>query len=139
MAGSFGRAKPNMVNALLTTFVGSRETAAGYKRRMISPFIHGRVALADASELIQRYGDDAGFEWYACARPGLPRAVVYRDSMAIPLIPLLSENFSRVAYVSSRRLDPAFIEREAPDIVIDEMVERAMLAPVATPMPEPAR
>jgi hypothetical protein len=62
MAGSFGRAKPNMVNALLTTFVGSRETAAGYKRRMISHFIHGRVALADASELIQRYGDDAGFE-----------------------------------------------------------------------------
>jgi hypothetical protein len=26
------------------------------------PFIHGRVALADASELIERYGDDAGFE-----------------------------------------------------------------------------
>ncbi|HET7281586.1 MAG TPA: hypothetical protein VFI67_04620 [Sphingomicrobium sp.] len=29
---------------------------------MHSPFIHGRVALADASELIARYGDDAGFE-----------------------------------------------------------------------------
>jgi hypothetical protein len=26
------------------------------------PFIHGRVALDDASELIARYGDDAGFE-----------------------------------------------------------------------------
>jgi hypothetical protein len=26
------------------------------------PFIHGRPALADASELMQRYGDDAGFE-----------------------------------------------------------------------------
>jgi len=25
-------------------------------------FIHGRVALADASELIERFGDDAGFE-----------------------------------------------------------------------------
>ncbi|WP_341632823.1 hypothetical protein [Sphingomonas agri] len=25
-------------------------------------FIHGRVALADASDLIERYGDDAGFE-----------------------------------------------------------------------------
>ena len=25
------------------------------------PFIHGRVALADAEELMQRYGDDAGF------------------------------------------------------------------------------
>ena len=29
---------------------------------MDSPFIHNRVALADASELIERYGDDAGFE-----------------------------------------------------------------------------
>ena len=81
-------------------------------------------------------GQDAGFEWYACGRPGLPRAVVYRDSMAIPLVPMLSENFSHVVYVSSQRLDPAFIQREKPDVVIEEMVERAMLAPVATPMPE---
>lgn len=33
-----------------------------YRCAMHSPFIHGRVALADASELIARYGDDAGFE-----------------------------------------------------------------------------
>jgi len=29
---------------------------------MDTPFIHGRLALTDASELMQRYGDDAGFE-----------------------------------------------------------------------------
>jgi hypothetical protein len=29
---------------------------------MDTPFINGRVALNDASELMQRYGDDAGFE-----------------------------------------------------------------------------
>jgi hypothetical protein len=29
---------------------------------MQSPFIHGRLALADASDLIERFGDDAGFE-----------------------------------------------------------------------------
>ena len=29
---------------------------------MDSPFIHGRTALADAAELIERFGDDAGFE-----------------------------------------------------------------------------
>jgi len=34
---------------------------------MHSPFIHGRVALADASDLIARYGDDAGFEAAALA------------------------------------------------------------------------
>ena len=29
---------------------------------MDTPFIHGRLALTDASDLMQRYGDDAGFE-----------------------------------------------------------------------------
>jgi hypothetical protein len=29
---------------------------------MDSIFIHGRPALADAADLMQRYGDDAGFE-----------------------------------------------------------------------------
>ena len=29
---------------------------------MRTPFIHGRLALSDASDLIDRFGDDAGFE-----------------------------------------------------------------------------
>jgi hypothetical protein len=29
---------------------------------MEAPFISGRLALADASELMQQFGDDAGFE-----------------------------------------------------------------------------
>ena len=29
---------------------------------MATPFIHGRLALDDASDLIARFGDDAGFE-----------------------------------------------------------------------------
>jgi hypothetical protein len=29
---------------------------------MDSPFINGRLALADAADLIERFGDDAGFE-----------------------------------------------------------------------------
>ncbi len=29
---------------------------------MRTPFIHGRLALADAADLIERFGDDAGFE-----------------------------------------------------------------------------
>jgi hypothetical protein len=29
---------------------------------MDAPFISGRLALADAAELMQRFGDDAGFE-----------------------------------------------------------------------------
>jgi hypothetical protein len=79
-------------------------------------------------------GEFPGFEYYTCDRPGLPRAVILRDSMAIPLIPLLSENFSRVVYVSSRQLDRALIEREKPDVVIEELVERSLHAPGALPM-----
>ena len=53
----------NMVNRKLTTFVGSRETGRRLSLRpMDSPFIHGRLALSDASDLIERFGDDAGFE-----------------------------------------------------------------------------
>lgn len=40
---------------------------------MDGPFISGRVALADAAELIERFGDDAGFEAAA-------RAETSRDS-----------------------------------------------------------
>ena len=56
-------AKSNMVNGSLTLFVGSRETALRLlAATMESPFIHGRSALADAADLIEQFGDDAGFE-----------------------------------------------------------------------------
>jgi hypothetical protein len=89
-----------------------------------------------ASRCARRIDKDEypGFEYFVCDRPGLPRAVVLRDSMAISLIPLLSENFSRVVYVSTRELDRALIEREKPDIVIEELVERSLHAPGALPM-----
>lgn len=51
-----------MINNIFTIFVGSRETAPRYWARMDAPFIHGRLALADASDLIERYGEDAAFE-----------------------------------------------------------------------------
>jgi alginate O-acetyltransferase complex protein AlgJ len=96
----------------------------------------GKVLADVASRCARRTDKDEfqGFEFYACNRPGLPRAVVLRDSMAISLIPLLSENFSRVVYVSTRKLDRALIEREKPDIVIEELVERSLHAPGASPM-----
>ena len=56
-----------MINNMLTIFVGSRETARGYRVRMDAPFIHGRLALADATDLIERFGDDALLEAAALA------------------------------------------------------------------------
>jgi hypothetical protein len=96
----------------------------------------GKVLADAASRCARRIDKDEfpGFEFFTCDRPGLPRAVVLRDSMAIPLIPMLSENFSRVVYATTRQLDQALIEREKPDIVIEELVERSLHAPGALPM-----
>lgn len=51
-----------MVNEWLTTIVGHRERACGLMRRMDSLFIACRLSLSEASELIDRFGDDAGLE-----------------------------------------------------------------------------
>ena len=51
-----------MVNAALTMLVRNRSSRRRYDAKMNIPFIHGRVALADASDLIEQFGDDAGFE-----------------------------------------------------------------------------
>jgi len=122
-------------------YSGDLARAVGMNWRMKEPdFVSLGKVLGDPGARCGKRidsGADEGFEFYACDRPGLPRVVMLRDSMAIPLIPLLSENFSRAVYVGARRLDPALILREKPDVVIEEMVERSLLAPAALPMPAP--
>lgn len=54
----------------------------------------------------------------------LPTAMVFRDSFGARLIPYLSEHFRRVAYYWQNELDYEDIERQRPDIVIQEFVAR---------------
>jgi alginate O-acetyltransferase complex protein AlgJ len=63
----------------------------------------------------------------------LPRAVVFRDSFSIALIPLLAEHFSRSLYLWHCPFDPTIIEREKPQVVIEEAVERRLWAPPPLP------
>jgi hypothetical protein len=121
---------------------GDLARMAGYRPRFAEPdYAPFAKGLGDRAGRCAHRVDtgrvDATVEVHACDRAGLPRAIVYRDSMAIPLIPMLSENFSRVIYVNSRRLDPALILRERPDVVIEQVVERGMFGPAALPMSEP--
>ena len=51
-----------MVNTRLTIFVRQSATRAAYACGMNGLFIHGRGALADASDLIDRYGEAAVYE-----------------------------------------------------------------------------
>ena len=55
------------MNGLLTSFVADPERPCGLTSGMDLPFIAGRPALADASDLIERFGDDAGLEAAALA------------------------------------------------------------------------
>ncbi len=55
------------------------------------------------------------------------RAVMFRDSYAILLSKFFSQSFGRTAYVWQQNWDKAFIERERPNVVIDEMLERFVI------------
>lgn len=68
--------------------------------------------------------------------PALPRAVMFHDSFGVSLIPFLSERFARIIYWSGsgdwrRNFDPALVERERPDVVIQEIAERLLVTPAA--------
>lgn len=86
---------------------------------------------ADASRrCAKRFEDDAtvqrtGRETFECDAPR-PRAMILRDSMAIPWLPLVSENFSRTVWLATRRLDLQLVDAERPDVVVDQLVERSL-------------
>jgi len=63
----------------------------------------------------------------------LPRAVIIRDSFMSAIAPFLSEHFSRAVYLWRNDFDPATIEAEHPDVVIQEIVGRHLYDYVPTP------
>jgi hypothetical protein len=67
------------------------------------------------------------------------RAVMFRDSFASRLIPLLSEHFERILYQWQNDFDPELVRHERPDVVIQEMVGRHLYIFVPTPelVPDP--
>ncbi len=54
----------------------------------------------------------------------LPTAMVFRDSFGARLIPYLSEHFRHVEFYWQNELDYEAIERQRPDVVIQEFVAR---------------
>ena len=56
------------------------------------------------------------------------RVVMFRDSFASLLIKFLGYDFNRVVYLWRQNWDKELIERERPDIVIDEMIERSLIS-----------
>ena len=135
------------VPAEVPAFVPGQDTTSGDLAQMLGlpgRFVEDDVAplgkvLANAPARCARRApvaapDPGGIERevYECARPG-PTALLLRDSMGIALVPPLAENFSRLVVLSTRRLDPAVVAAERPDVVIEELVERTLHAPLAFP------
>jgi hypothetical protein len=61
---------------------------------------------------------------------------MFHDSFGVRLIPFLSEHFARIVYSSGpadwrRNFDPQLVERERPQVVIQEIAERLLVAPSA--------
>jgi hypothetical protein len=63
----------------------------------------------------------------------LPRAVIFRDSFASRLVPYLSEHFSRAVYLWQNDFDAEVVEKEHPDVVIEEIVGRHLYLFLASP------
>jgi alginate O-acetyltransferase complex protein AlgJ len=63
----------------------------------------------------------------------LPRAVVFRDSFASALAPFLSEHFSRVVYLWQNDFDAEVVQKEYPDVVIQEIVARHLYTFIPSP------
>ncbi len=57
----------------------------------------------------------------------LPRAVMFHDSFTQALMPLLAEHFRRITFSWQYTLNKELVEREHPDVVIQEMVERTLM------------
>jgi hypothetical protein len=63
--------------------------------------------------------------WYS-PDTSLPRALLFHDSFAIGFHHLLAEHFQRMVAVWHDDFHPDLVEREQPDVVIQEMVERKL-------------
>ena len=77
--------------------------------------------------------DEEGFLVTEIPGSHLPRAVVFRDSFVSPLVPFLSEHFSRVVYLWQKDFVPESLRSERPDVVIHEMVGRRLHTFIPSP------
>ncbi|MGP0064189.1 MAG: alginate O-acetyltransferase AlgX-related protein [Isosphaeraceae bacterium] len=95
-----------------------------FPRPRLAKPVADRPELEEAPGRFVRRGHDFIFEH---PDQRLPRAVVFRDSFATWLMPLLSEHFRRVTFSWQNTFERRLVEREYPDIVIQEILERFLM------------
>ena len=82
--------------------------------------------VVENPDIVRSYDYPSIREPIVMRRPetALPTAVMFRDSFGTAMIPFLSEHFSRIVYYWQHIIDDDIIEKEKPDIVIQEIVDR---------------
>jgi hypothetical protein len=95
------------------------------------PHLARRARQLDPGFRVPTLSDEMQPQLWECPDHSLPRAVMLRDSFAGTLIPFLSEHFQRILYLWQEpfQFDAGVIEREHPDVVIQEIVERKLGSP----------
>lgn len=73
--------------------------------------------------------DHRRYRQRASQRPDaeVPRAVIFHDSFGATLNPFLAEHFGRAVYEWTWGFDTSLVEREKPSVVINQLVERALM------------
>lgn len=120
----------------LAAMLGLGDGCFAEERFASAPEGGARAVRSDAAGLTAA-GDVQPAEVFEISGSGLPRAVIFRDSFFQDMLPLLSEHFSRAVYLwpfpsthkGPRRFDRELVERERPDVVVDEIVERYFTVP----------
>jgi hypothetical protein len=97
----------------------------------LSPLAPRRAVAADPGVPWagkRRRQQEAPAAW-TVADPGLPSAVVLHDSFGIAMRPFLAEHFRHSLHLWQRTLEADVLERERPDLVIQELGERLLQGP----------
>jgi hypothetical protein len=98
------------------------EDALGLERRF--PLHARRLDLPrDSVGVDLKFAPPVAFE---SPDTSLPRAVLFHDSFGVPLLPLVAEHFQRLLCVWHDDFLPDVVEREHPDVVIQQFVERKL-------------
>ncbi len=104
--------------------------SGAYRERVVrlNPRFRLNAHISDVPVLAPRAQKDYGHPYATeCPNSSWPRGVLFHDSFAVgPLLQLLPEHFQHLAMIWDDNFHPDVIEREQPDVVIQQMVERKL-------------
>lgn len=105
---------------------------SNYFKEVTPEFVSRSPARAQKVDIGYNVNEAWKAEVFESPNPGLPRAIMIHDSFGGMLRPFLSEHFKKIVYLRvagikySMYFETEVIDRERPDIVIEEIVERKL-------------